>query len=528
MSTAVTWNGTTYYVPAVKETRTWGASLSSYLIAISTGALQKSGGSFTLTADANFGSNYGLVAKYFKSVSSNIGASEIIRLANAEGIAWRNAANSADITLKVNASDRLQLAGVDIPTVGSTDTLTGVKTFADGSLKVAGATSGAATIKAPAVASTYAYTLPVPTAGTTETLVGQATTETLTNKTLTSPNINTQATVKAAGEVRFNNDSDTFYVGFKGGNAGENKIWTLPTADGSANQVLKTDGSAALGWASVASTVTAVDGDMIYRNSGADTNLAIGTAGKRLRSTGSVPAWGFQQASINAVSAANYTITDSDGYDAIHVTTSTSVCTITLPTAAAANTGRVITIRKVDSGSGSITISGTINGGTSNNNIASQYGWCQVVSNGSAWYWQQDIIDQGTWTPVWDATGSSFGATTYNFQNGFWKRNGREVHLDFALEMASTASVPTGDLVVNGIPFTAATSSGQYWAGSCHTNSLALSASYTWATPRIASAGTYIAMLQSGSSQAAITVVASANQGPTDRYIIGSLDYRIA
>lgn len=44
------------------------------------------------------------------------------------------------------------------------------------------------------------------------------------------------------------------YVGFKASaSLAANKVWVLPTADGSANQALKTDGSGNLGWVSVAS-----------------------------------------------------------------------------------------------------------------------------------------------------------------------------------------------------------------------------------------------------------------------------------
>lgn len=65
----------------------------------------------------------------------------------------------------------------------------------------------------------------------------------------TGPQFTTHADFLAAGESRYYNAGGTFYVGFKGGNAGANKIWTLPTADGSANQVLSTDGSGTLSWA---------------------------------------------------------------------------------------------------------------------------------------------------------------------------------------------------------------------------------------------------------------------------------------
>ncbi len=128
MATTVTLNGQTYSVPAVGAARTWGTSLSNYLIAISTSVLQKSGGAFTLTADANFGTTYGVISAYFKSYAANaagnIATTGIVRLGNAESIAWRNNANAANVALKVNASDRLEFDGVAVPTISSTDTLT--------------------------------------------------------------------------------------------------------------------------------------------------------------------------------------------------------------------------------------------------------------------------------------------------------------------------------------------------------------------------------------------------------------------
>ncbi len=124
MSVSVTFNGNTYSIPSNREPRGWGTSLSSFLVAVGNNALSKAGGSFVLTADINFGTSFGLVAPYLKSASANIAQSGVLRLANNEGIAWRNAANGADVLLKVNASDRLEVDGVVIPTLSSTDTLT--------------------------------------------------------------------------------------------------------------------------------------------------------------------------------------------------------------------------------------------------------------------------------------------------------------------------------------------------------------------------------------------------------------------
>lgn len=106
----MTFNGSTYTVPATSDAN-WGTNVSNYLIAIASGSLQKTGGTFTLTAETDFGASYGLKSLYYKSRGTNVSATGIIRLANAESIGWRNAANGADLALTVNASDALQYNG---------------------------------------------------------------------------------------------------------------------------------------------------------------------------------------------------------------------------------------------------------------------------------------------------------------------------------------------------------------------------------------------------------------------------------
>lgn len=117
MSTNLVVNGTSYAYPATGD-QNWGSAASAWATAVTGGMLQKSGGSFTLTADANFGTNFGLLSKYFTSSASSPSASGVVRLANADGINWRNAANSADLSLTVNASNVLQFAGSNLILAG--------------------------------------------------------------------------------------------------------------------------------------------------------------------------------------------------------------------------------------------------------------------------------------------------------------------------------------------------------------------------------------------------------------------------
>jgi hypothetical protein len=80
--------------------------------------------------------------------------------------------------------------------------------------------------------------------------------ETLTNKTLSSAVATTALTLNATAELRLADTDSSHYVGFKSpGTVTSNKVWVLPAADGTANQVLTTDGSGNLSFASASAGV---------------------------------------------------------------------------------------------------------------------------------------------------------------------------------------------------------------------------------------------------------------------------------
>ena len=89
---------------------------------------------------------------------------------------------------------------------------------------------------------------------TVATLTG---TQTLTNKTLTSPQINTQIDMLARAELRFQDASGGQYVGLEApATVTSSFVFTLPSADGTSGQALVTDGSGALSFSAAGATVT--------------------------------------------------------------------------------------------------------------------------------------------------------------------------------------------------------------------------------------------------------------------------------
>ena len=147
MPIPVTYNGASYSVPVYNDTgyAQGPGNLSNYLVALASGSLQQTGGSFPLTADANFGPSFGLVSLYYKSVSANIASAGVVRLANSDLIEWRNAANTGNDTLGVNGSDQLVYNGATIPSgSGFVSSITGTANEI-----IASSATGAVTLSTP-------------------------------------------------------------------------------------------------------------------------------------------------------------------------------------------------------------------------------------------------------------------------------------------------------------------------------------------------------------------------------------------
>ncbi len=121
MSTPVVLNGANYAIPAFGDSG-WaqgGGNLSAYLVAIASGTLQTTGGTFTLSAEVDFGATYGLKAVYFKTETASPSTTGVLRLASTDGIGWLNNAGGADILLSKDTSDRLKWGSAFVVTSAS-------------------------------------------------------------------------------------------------------------------------------------------------------------------------------------------------------------------------------------------------------------------------------------------------------------------------------------------------------------------------------------------------------------------------
>lgn len=111
MAIVLTVNGQSFDYPQQGD-QEWGPDATQWASAVTSGMLQKAGGLFQLLSEVDLGDTYGLKSLYFKSRSSSIAQSGVLRLSHTDSIAFRDNANSGDLALSVNASNQLLFNGV--------------------------------------------------------------------------------------------------------------------------------------------------------------------------------------------------------------------------------------------------------------------------------------------------------------------------------------------------------------------------------------------------------------------------------
>lgn len=136
MSVPLVINGVTYNYPELNDSPPlveWGVTATDWATAVTQGMLQKAGGTFTLTANVNFGATYGLLTAFLSSRVTPVAATGLVRLDNANWMAWRNIGDTADLKLAVNASNQLTFDGNVLET-GSGGDVTGPVSATDNAI----------------------------------------------------------------------------------------------------------------------------------------------------------------------------------------------------------------------------------------------------------------------------------------------------------------------------------------------------------------------------------------------------------
>ena len=87
--------------------------------------------------------------------------------------------------------------------------------------------------------------------------------------------------INATGELKLYDSDDSNYVSFKSaGTVSSNVAWVLPSADGSSGQMLSTDGSGTLSWATASSAdPSSADGDSLGTASAEWSDLYLADGG---------------------------------------------------------------------------------------------------------------------------------------------------------------------------------------------------------------------------------------------------------
>lgn len=383
--TQVTWNGSSYTVPSVGEENWFGSDkVDGLLISLANNGFQKTGGTFTLSSEVDFGASAGLTGLYFGTRSANDSTSGIFRLSNNEYIGWRNAANGANLLLGVDTSNNLTFNGTSLMSssglVPVSSGGTGIASYAVGDLVYA--TPNSQTLaKLPIGTTDY-----VVKSNGTVPVYGQVVNASVDNSAAIA---RSKLATGTADHVVINSGAGAF-----------SSEATLATSRGGTN---------------IASYTT---GDILYAsNASTLAKLGIGSAGNILKVSGGLPSWGSAAATLaTATKTTNYTLTSSD--DLILVSPTAGLLIAELPLASA-NAGKVFHVKritpnretylaKVSAASGD-----TLDGSMTFLSMASELEYVSIVSDGGT-TWR--IIGRGHVKPTQQRFTS--GSGTYTTPNG--------------------------------------------------------------------------------------------------------------
>ena len=381
-------NGITYQYPELDD-EGWGNVATNWAVAITQGTLQKTGGLFSLISDVDFGPSFGIKSIYFKSRSSNIALTGILRLSNTDTITFRNVGNTADLAFTTGSSDAIpSYAGIDLVNLSTAQTLSN-KTIT--SSIFTGGTFNSPTINTPTV-SGGTFTTPTINGGTLSNISISGGTGLFSDGSAASPSISF-INANTTGLYKFASNSLGFSTnGISAGNITASGLWSLGNSTTTGTHQVFGNQLALEAPSGANAELTALGGS----GGGALVNISGGSGGNSFISmTGRVSSVETQQAFIEAfyndgttnrqitqLSFLNTNTPASIAGGAVILSTSTSSGVVTPGFILDQN--QTVTIGSVNSTThqitGNLNVSGTITGTFSTPTITGQ----GLFANGSA------------------------------------------------------------------------------------------------------------------------------------------------
>jgi len=267
-------------------------------------------------------------------------------------------------------------------------------------------------------------------------------------------------------------DNGTNYVSFKAPDTiAANVTWTLPAADGTSAQVLSTNGSGTLSWASAGSSQWTTTGSDIYYNTGnvgiGVTPSAWGTGYKALQlgSTGIIfSGGGINDFGNNYYFDGSQNLYLTSGYATDYVQVSGQHRWRTAPSGTAGNVATFTQAMTLDADGGLKTLNtiGVGNATPSTSGAGITFPATQSASTNAN---TLDDYEEGTWTPLANSF-TLVGSFTYA---GSYTKIGRLVTIRGSLIPGTSWSSTAESSNISGIPFTPSETSAASIAGSSGT-----------------------------------------------------------
>lgn len=482
MSVNVTIAGVVFAFPTDGE-ENWGNVVTTWAQAVSSQLLQRTGGSFSLTAEVDFGATFGTMQAYLKSRTSNIATAGLVRMARTDVIDWRNQANSANLPLGVDSSNNLTFngnivgpssgvlpvaqggTGISSFTAGDTLYASGTTTLSKlgiGSANFLYSSSGSAPQWALLVnanvdaAAAIAYSKLALSGSIVNADINASAAIAYSKLALTGSIVNADINASAA-IVRSKLASGTNYRILANSSSG---VMSENAAITAANVVFADANGQLSGEATLATSrggtnlASFTTGDILYASSSSVlSKLGIGSTGQVIKVAAGLPSWAAGSASLVTSTKvfSDSPVTISNAVDVYDFDTSSGAIAATLPDCAT-NAGKVFYFKKTTSdfnavtinraGSDSIIDAGASVSSTTLNTIGEEF---SLISFGST-VWQVINRRIPSVTVSYTPTGAWSTNTTYT---GFWSRIGDKI---LVTGTVTTSGAPTSATLSVNIP----------------------------------------------------------------------------